>query len=154
VGRPPTAGVIRLRPHHLLCLIAFQGEGYSPGFVEKTGGLRRALLTDDMVVELVRGPDDLCDGCPEMSRECVSLAPDSGVEKLDRAAADLLGASPGRHRAAELLRLLKNAFTAERGYEVCGGCSWLPRMDCPRVIAARLDELFPEPQTLGGGHRA
>jgi len=151
VGHPPTVGVIRLRPHHLLCLIAFQGEGYSPGFIAKTLGLQRAFLAADTVVELVEGPDDLCDGCPEMSPECVSLAPDSGVEKLDRAAADLLGVSPGRHRAAELLRLLKNNFTAERGYAVCGGCSWLPRMDCPRVIAARLDELFPEQQTPGGG---
>lgn len=144
MGRPPTAGVIRLRPHHLLCLVAFQGEGYSPEFIEKALGLQRALLADDAVVELVRGPDDLCDGCPEMSRECVSLAPDSGVEKLDRAASALLGVTPGRHRAAELLLSMRKTFTPERGYKVCAGCSWLPRMDCPRVIAARLGELFPK----------
>jgi len=154
VSRPPTAGVIRLRPHHLLCLVAFQGEGYSPEFVEKTRGLQRALLADGTVIELVRGPDDLCDGCPEMKEECVSLAPDSGVDGLDHAASALLGVSPGRHRAADLLQSLKDAYSAERGYEVCGGCSWLPRMDCPRVIAIRLRELFPEKPTHGGGPRA
>ena len=26
---------IRLRPHHLLCLQTFRGNGYSPGFVRK-----------------------------------------------------------------------------------------------------------------------
>ncbi|OGD74555.1 MAG: hypothetical protein A2Y64_00850 [Candidatus Coatesbacteria bacterium RBG_13_66_14] len=66
------------------------------------------------------------------------------MEKLDAASSALLGITPGRHRAAELLRSLKDAYTAERGYEVCGGCSWLPRMDCPRVIEIRLKELFPK----------
>lgn len=154
MSRPPNAGVIRLRPHHLLCLVAFQGEGYSPEFVEKTRDLQRALLADGGVIELVRGPDDLCDGCPEMKDECVSLSPDSGVDRLDRASSSLLGVSPGRHRAAELLRSMKKTFTPERGYKVCAECSWLPRMDCPRVIAARLRELFPEKPTHGGGFRA
>jgi hypothetical protein len=154
VGRTPTAGVVRLRPHHLLCLVAFQGEGYSPGFIERTRALQRALVTGGTVIELVRGPDDLCDGCPELKEECISDAPDSGVERLDRAASALLGVPSGRHRAEDLLRALNDAFTPERGYGVCAGCSWLPKMDCPRVIAARLRELFPERPGHGGGRRA
>jgi len=154
VDHPPTAALIRLRPHHLLCLVAFQGEGYSPEFIEKTLGLQRALLTGDTVVELVEGLDDLCFGCPEMSQECVSISGDTGVGGLDRAVSDLLGISPGRHRAAELLRSMRKTFTPERGYKVCAECSWLPRMDCPRVIAIRLKGLFPEKPTHGGGSRA
>jgi hypothetical protein len=154
VDRPPNAAHIRLRPHHLLCLVAFQGEGYSPKFIAQALGLQRALLAADTVVELVEGPDDLCDGCPEMKKECVSISGDAGVGGLDRAASDLLGIAPGRRRASELLQSLKETFSPERGYKICAGCSWLPRMDCPRVIAIRLKDLFPEIPIPRGGPRA
>jgi hypothetical protein len=50
---------VRLRGHHLLCLLTFVGKGYTPAF---TANYRRivARLNEGAAVELVDGPDDIC----------------------------------------------------------------------------------------------
>ncbi len=130
---------IRLRPHHLLCLLAFKGEGYSPEFIERAKRLQRSWLEDGTVVEVVEGLDELCTDCPELSEECVSTTDDAGAYQLDRAAASFLDVELGPYRSDDLLRLIRSNFVVERCYEVCNGCSWLPRIDCPRIIRDRLN---------------
>ncbi len=134
-------GVIRLRPHHLLCLLAFRGEGYSPEFIERAERLQRALLEDGIVVEVIEGLDDLCTGCPELKDECTSTEEDSGVYRLDCATASFFEIEPGLYEAAELLRIIWDRYSLERGYEICNGCSWLSRTDCPQIIINRFEEL-------------
>jgi hypothetical protein len=134
-------GVIRLRPHHLLCLLAFTGEGYSPAFVEKAKRLQRAFLEKTAAVEVVRGLDDLCNGCPELRNECASASVPDGIFKLDSDALRFLRLEPGRHTAGGLLRRIRDVFDLERCYAVCADCSWLPRMNCPQVILNRLNGL-------------
>src|SRR4051794_14584578 len=54
-----TAMTVRLRPHHLLCLLTYVGEGYSPDFVDNLDYVSRKLLQGEDVL-LVDGPDDIC----------------------------------------------------------------------------------------------
>ncbi|AWI56278.1 DUF1284 domain-containing protein [Sinorhizobium fredii] len=51
--------MVRLRGHHLLCLLTFVGEGYTPAF---TGNFRliAARLSAGEEIEIVEGPDDIC----------------------------------------------------------------------------------------------
>ncbi len=50
---------VRLRGHHLLCLLTYAGKGYSPAF---TAGFTRiaARITGGEAVQIVDGPDDIC----------------------------------------------------------------------------------------------
>ncbi len=54
-----TCGIVRLRAHHLLCILTFAGEGYSAPFVANLAGLVARIGTGE-AVELVDGPDDVC----------------------------------------------------------------------------------------------
>src|SRR3954471_8839415 len=51
---------VRLRPHHLLCLLTYVGEGYSSAFVDNLCHVSRKLLQGEDVI-LGEGPDDICD---------------------------------------------------------------------------------------------
>src|SRR5712672_2376586 len=55
----PTELTVRLRAHHLLCMLTFVGEGYSPAFTENYRSIARRLSAGEEI-ELVSGPDDIC----------------------------------------------------------------------------------------------
>lgn len=50
---------VRLRAHHLLCMLTYVGKGYSPAFVENYEAIA-ARLSAGEEIELVTGPDDIC----------------------------------------------------------------------------------------------
>lgn len=93
-GRHP---VVRLRPHHLLCLQNFRGNGYSPAFIEKMTEVSGLLgfssvsaepseekpdsaakkpLSGHCCILLTEGSDDLCESCPNcLEDQCSSDKP-------------------------------------------------------------------------------
>ena len=50
---------IRLRAHHLLCLLTWAGKGYSPAFTAGFTVIATRIAAGEAVV-LVDGPDDVC----------------------------------------------------------------------------------------------
>jgi len=50
---------IRLRGHHLLCLLTYQGMGYTRAFTANYNRLIRRISAGEEIV-LVDGPDDIC----------------------------------------------------------------------------------------------
>ncbi len=56
---------IRLRGHHLLCLLGYHGMGYSPDFVNNMTAIYTQLrLKPQTLVTLIEGVDDLCGKFP------------------------------------------------------------------------------------------
>ncbi|MBZ9797504.1 DUF1284 domain-containing protein [Mesorhizobium sp. ES1-4] len=119
---------IRLRAHHLLCLLTYVGKGYSPAFTANYDEIAERLSRGEDIL-LVSGPDDICapllDG-PEP--HCLR----DGASGRDRQAADeveALLARPIRDGVrldldgAMLIRL-RRAFSAGHVRKACGGCEW------------------------------
>ena len=50
---------VRLRAHHLLCLLTWAGKGYSPAFTAGFTTIATRIAAGEAVV-LVEGPDDVC----------------------------------------------------------------------------------------------
>lgn len=50
---------IRLRGHHLLCMLTYIGKGYSPAFVENYDRIAGRLSEGEDIL-LIDGPDDIC----------------------------------------------------------------------------------------------
>jgi uncharacterized protein len=50
---------IRLRPHHLLCMLAYSGKGYTDAFVANYDTVM-ARLNGREEIRIVSGPDDIC----------------------------------------------------------------------------------------------
>ena len=120
---------VRLRPHHLLCVLTYVGRGYSPGFTANMTAVAERLGAGEDI-ELVDGPDDICapllaDPDPHCHRP--------SVMERDRAAArdlsDLLGLDvrTGAHLVLndDLVGRLREAFTSHQIRSACTGCEWV-----------------------------
>lgn len=134
--------MIRLRPHHLLCIRNFVGKGYDAAFTDHMNHLVTLLSADgEQMISLIRGCDDLCAFCPHVQDgACRSKVKTDG---LDRAVEETCGFGKWENsfeehdfaesedsvitvrswnvlsEAAELITDNKALFQ-----EVCGDCEW------------------------------
>lgn len=125
---------IRLRPHHLLCMLTFVGKGYSPRFTANYEVLAQRLSRGETIV-VVEGPDDICtplledENAPHClgesvsGRDAVALASVSGL--LGRALSVGSSIVPG----ASLFRTLRRHFASGRLRAACTGCEWTSLCD-------------------------
>ncbi|PPJ47460.1 DUF1284 domain-containing protein [Rhizobium sp. KAs_5_22] len=119
---------VRLRAHHLLCMLTYVGKGYSPAFVENYEAIA-ARLSAGEEIELVAGPDDICG--PLTANPDAHCHGESVVER-DRAAVEavarLLGSplGPGARitPSASLLSRLRKTFATGEIRTACSGCEW------------------------------
>jgi hypothetical protein len=119
---------VRLRPHHLLCLLTYAGKGYSPAFTANYDVIAGRISRGE-TIRIVDGPDDIC--APLLAEDEPHCRRASVIER-DRLAArnvEALLNTPIRPGAevelgAELLRDMRAAFAAGRTREACLGCEW------------------------------
>ncbi len=119
---------IRLRAHHLLCLLTYVGKGYSPAFTANYDGIAERLSRGEDIL-IVSGPDDVC--APLLDEPEPHCLRESAVERDRLAAADVeeLLARPIRIDArldldAAILARMRQAFSAGPVRKACGGCEW------------------------------
>ncbi|AWK88920.1 DUF1284 domain-containing protein [Azospirillum thermophilum] len=119
---------VRLRAHHLLCMLTYAGKGYSPAFVANYD-LVVARLAGGEDILMVEGPDDLC---APLLGDPQAHCRNAGVRGRDAAAAAAVTALLARPVAAgdrlrldaALLERLRTAFRAGTTRTACGGCEW------------------------------
>ena len=119
---------VRLRAHHLLCMLTYVGKGYSPAFVVNYEVIA-ARLSAGEEIELVTGPDDICG---PLTADPEAHCHGTSVVERDRLAVEavacLLGSPlcPGVRitPSAALLSRLRNAFSAGGIRAACSGCEW------------------------------
>ena len=80
--------MIRLRPHHGMCLAYFEGKGYSDGFTENMQHMLE-LLEKGADVEMAVFGDEICKACPNL-KHGVCLSADL-VEHYDRKVLEYCG---------------------------------------------------------------
>ncbi|MCB4770564.1 DUF1284 domain-containing protein [Ancylobacter sp. Lp-2] len=119
---------VRLRGHHLLCLMTYVGRGYSPAFTANYDALVIRLDAGEPA-ELVEGPDDIC--APMLGEAGHHCLNDSVVER-DRQARAALGGlfgdgfAPGDRLdlSAPRLAAMRAAFASGASRAACAGCQW------------------------------
>lgn len=119
---------VRLRPHHLLCLLTYVGKGYDAAFVRNCDGVA-ARIGEGEAIEIVAGPDDICAplACSR-DRHCL----EARVSERDRLAARDVGALLGRPigpgvrltLSPERLARMRAAFAEGSIRSGCAGCEW------------------------------
>ena len=119
---------VRLRAHHLLCMLTYVGKGYTPDFCTNYDAIV-ARLTRGEDIEIVAGPDDVC--APLLSTETPHCHNESVLVRDAQAAAsasDLLGVQvePGFRFALDtaIVTRFRTAFAAGTSRTACGGCEW------------------------------
>ena len=137
---PPEPGVLRLRAHHLLCLLGFRGLGYSEAFVANMTRVADKLRAQpDTVVELVANPDVICAACPKLHGDRCGVGATCGrAEERDTLVLGFMGLTPGARlpvRAA--YDLVRERINREvMADECCRGCSWFDLGYCTEGLAS------------------
>ncbi|MBZ9658439.1 DUF1284 domain-containing protein [Mesorhizobium sp. ESP-6-4] len=135
---------VKLRAHHLLCLLTYVGKGYSPAFTANYDKVVKRLGEGEAVV-IVAGPDDVC--APLLGEPEPHCLRESAAER-DRMAARDVGALLGRPiQAGDRLVLdapklagMRKAFSAGLTRQACSGCEWSGL--CDTVAASGFSDTY------------
>jgi hypothetical protein len=125
---------LKIRSHHLLCILGFRGLGYSEGFVSNMAKVAARLRSDSSFpITLVVGCDAICVSCPHNKEgKCLGGAKsDVGVTILDSKLLKRLGFEAGTQiLAGEAWQRVKERLTPGGLAEICGDCEWLGLRYC------------------------
>ncbi|AMD61669.1 DUF1284 domain-containing protein [Agrobacterium pusense] len=134
-------------------MLTYVGKGYTSGFVENYDRVADRLNAGEEDIELVDGPDDICEGllC-ESHAHCFN----EGVVKRDETArvsvsvllGETLAAGQRLQATPDFLAKMRLAFAAGDIRQACRGCQW--NRLCDRIAASgfagvKIGEQ-PEPQ--------
>jgi len=132
---------VRLRPHHLLCMLTFIGKGYTEAFTENYVRIAVRLSAGEDIL-VVEGPDDIC--APmlgEAASHCLCETVTERDLRAREAVEALLGmpAGPGAsiRPDAEFLATMREAFSAGAIRNGCVRCEWSPL--CTGIAASGFD---------------
>jgi len=119
---------VRLRAHHLLCILTYIGKGYSPAFTDNMTVIAGRISAGE-TIEIVEGPDDIC--APRQAETNAHCCDDS-VQKRDLQAAQDVGrvlqilVRDGAKLSLDKssLKRLRAAFTQDKIRSACRDCQW------------------------------
>jgi uncharacterized protein len=132
------AVTVRLRGHHLLCLLTYVGKGYTPAFVANLDRVAERLGTGEAAM-VVEGPDEICGpmlstedrhclGVRVRERDASALASVSGLLGRTVAPGTVLALDPGT------VGRLREGFASGVIRPACAGCEW--SQTCTGIAAA------------------
>ncbi|MFK4812937.1 DUF1284 domain-containing protein [Devosia sp. ZW T5_3] len=118
---------VKLRAHHLLCMLTYVGRGYTPAFTANYDAIITRLGTGE-TIELVAGPDDVCEPLLGIGQPHCHNASVIERDRLTRlAVADLLASidlGQPFHLDQTTLAALRSAFSTGDIRPACAGCEW------------------------------
>ncbi|GLG00281.1 hypothetical protein Alches_03200 [Alicyclobacillus hesperidum subsp. aegles] len=115
--------MIRLRGHHLLCLLGYRGMGYSQDYVSNMTQIYETLRKNpETRIRLVAGPDDLCARFPvDKPYHCQNAS----VHRRDAAVLARLGLKPsGWATWSEIQERIAQRVESHDIHGLCKTCSW------------------------------
>lgn len=116
--------MIRLRPHHGMCLYFFKGKGYSGNFVRNMTEYKELLEKEDPLITLTQGVDDICAKCPNnRSGVCTSI---DKVNSYDAQVLKICGLkSETTMRYKNFSReVYETILITGKREKLCGNCRW------------------------------
>jgi hypothetical protein len=126
--------MIRLRPHHLLCMLTYAGNGYSAPFVANFDAITHRIASERQTVEIVAGPDDICAplaGSADTHCHRASVMERDRLAVMDISPVFGVEIRPGLQLTLDAGRLhaLRAAFAAGTIRRACEDCQWKPLCD-------------------------
>ncbi len=140
---------VRLRAHHLLCVLTYVGRGYSPAFTANMTRIAGRLAAGERI-DIVEGPDDICapllDGDdPHCHRSSVIERDHAARHELARALGLEVATGARLILDADRLSRMRAAFGAGQTRTACVGCEWFSL--CGSIAATGFEA------TVLAGHR-
>ena len=114
--------MIKLRPHHIFCILNYEGKGYSKEFNDKMKELIKRLGEGENF-ELVFGADSLCAACPNLKNGVCET--EEKVRRYDKTTAELLGLYEKQSLNQDIFNTAKERVLNPENFDsVCFDCEW------------------------------
>lgn len=117
--------IIRLRPHHALCLRHYVGKGYDDAFVANMTEIHQRLTSGKReMVQIILHRDSLCRDCPHENNAACER--EDWVQKIDRAIAAACSLRSGLWISwQELCEIMdQHVLDTAVWQELCADCPW------------------------------
>lgn len=118
--------MLKMRPHHGVCLQFFEGKGYSGEFVENMTRIKHELENcKGTEIVFVEKNDAICCSCPENVRAACTV--NGKASEYDKKCLKTLGFAIGSRVTWEKLnKLVCSKIIADPGVrlKICGDCRW------------------------------
>ena len=126
--------MLKIRPHHFLCMKAFIGRGYSKDFTENMINTINILKENkNQKIEVVVDLDKLCSKCPNNIKNKICKTNES-VIKMDKKVMDYFNIKTGIYEYEEIINLIYNNINEDIIKDICGNCSWYKVTNCKDLI--------------------
>lgn len=142
---------VTLRGHHLLCMLSYQSQGYSPEFVARFDEVVDRINAG-APIQVCSGPDTLCE---TMLNDADCHCHNASVTERDRLALKVVGEVLQQSLNSESrltldaanVKAMRRAFADGRLRGACEGCEWT-RL-CSRIARQGYREVRLFPGTVG-----
>ena len=116
---------IKLRGHHLLCLLGFQGYGYSEDFVLNMDKINNLRKSKDCVISLTNEPDDICSACPNLkNNKCENEKQNEIIVNMDNEVLSKLKMDL-EYNSPDLFKEVLLKFNSLNSVKnICNNCKW------------------------------
>ncbi len=118
-----------------MCTLAFQGYGYSQGFVENYKKIASKVISGpNTQIKVVDNLDSICSACPSQTKQgkCTKQAK---VLELDRRHKEVLGIKIGEILTwSEAVKRIREKMSLEKFDYACKGCNWQPHGMCRSAL--------------------
>lgn len=126
---------MRLRFHHLLCILGFRGLGYDEKFIKKMESvIQRIKEHPDLRIEIIKECDDICAACPfNIKGLCENevVGGEERVRERDSQVAERLALKTGNALTIkEILDSVKEKIKPGDLPVICKDCPWLKMGYC------------------------
>lgn len=138
----------KIRPHHILCMRAYIGNGYSEEFKIKMEEIIKEIkayneflkvdnLKDEMKeVKLVFYTDSICERCPNKLGENLCSSQEK-VNLIDAKVVNYFNLEEGTYNYKDLENLVYSNITGEIFDDICKTCEWYEMANCKEYICRK-----------------
>lgn len=127
---------IAFRPHHFLCTLCFQGEGYSEQFIanfKQIVAILREENSDNTAIKITTHTDSICAPCPHKKEKNCEMQ--EKIKLLDHAHSSALNIkTTSMITWGEAKTRIKENLTLDTFHKICATCSWKTSGICERVL--------------------
>lgn len=144
---------IKIRGHHLLCLLCYEGRGYTPAFTENFNQIAARLNAGAPAI-LVTGLDDICAAlhCGDNGdykdhahchKETAAARDIAAIKTINAALNTTLQTGDTIPISEDYIKTLRQSYAQETLQTACQNCEWLPTCKAIAADGFKRAKLFP-----------
>ena len=118
---------MRFRAHHLICIRAFEGKGYSKEFIENMANTLKKIKEENPIIYITHGPDVFCEKCPHNDHGCTkhgNISEFNIRSKDERFLKEIGIPLETKGRAKDIIEKAYGKIGAQEIKKLCKTCSW------------------------------